>query len=311
MQRFRPMLASTGDETLLDQDGYLFEPKLDGIRALLYFDQGSLTLVSRNDLDITRQYPEIESIDDLNADDCIIDGELVLYDHEGNPDFYSLIKRHHQKYPLQYVRPVTYTAFDVLMRNGEKLIHLPLEERKDILTEIVPPGRRSLETTVYTLSGIVLWEIMVARGQEGVMAKRLGSRYEPGRRSTVWQKIKSLNTADVVIIGFRSDQRPVSSLVVGAYNSNGELHGLGRVGTGYTSDTSQRLRELLDPVRTGESPAVTLPDDPGDVYWTKPMYVCEVRFLERGPGGGLRHPVFIRLRPDKDPSECRTETLTA
>lgn len=308
MRRLKPMLASTGDEALLDEEGFIYEPKLDGIRALLYVEDEAATLISRNDKVITPAYPELADLGGSITGNCVIDGEIVLYDSTGNPDFHALVSRHHRGRPPRNARPVSFAAFDLLQINGRELLDLPLEERKALLSEVLPEKHPRIETTVFTTDGRRLWEIMVARGQEGVVAKRLGSRYDPGRRGASWLKIKAFKTIDAVIVGFRSDRRPVSSLALGAFDETDALIGIGRVGTGFSDVTSRRLRSMLEPLTIDEPPVVSMPEDPRDIHWTRPQHVCEVRYLEQGPGGALRHPSFLRLRPDKDPSECRIET---
>lgn len=302
------MLASNGDEALLDADGYIYEPKLDGIRALCYLEDSQVRFISRNAKNITGAYPELAFADELRSTKCVIDGEIVLYDEAGNPDFHALVKRHHRGTPPRSGRSVTFAAFDLLHLDGQDLLDLPLEERKQMLLSVLPEKHVRIESTVWTTEGRRLWDIMVTRGQEGVIAKRLGSRYEPGRRTTSWLKIKVFRTIDAVIVGFRSERRPVSSLVLGLYDGEGALHGVGRVGTGFTDAMSRRLRAMLENVRVESPPVVSMPEDTGDIHWTEPVHVAEVRYLEQGPNGALRHPSFLRLRPDKDPEECRLET---
>ncbi len=316
MSRMKPMLASVGSESLLTSDDYWFEPKLDGIRALCYVDGAGVRLYSRNDNDITSAYPEIRPGDAFSFDDAVIDGEIVLYDAQGNPDFHSLIERHHRRIAPRGGRPVTFVAFDLLRREGRILVDAPLEERRSMLNDGFLAAHTAgehhrIETTVFTREGEKLWRIMTERGQEGVIAKRRGSRYQPGRRSDAWLKIKAYRTAEAVIIGYRSDRRPISSLALGLYDGDGDegdkLVVAGRVGTGFSDAETRKLRAMLDPISRTSPPVTDAPRDYRDVNWTEPEYVCEIRYLSIGSGGAYRHPSFLRLRPDKDPKECRVE----
>jgi bifunctional non-homologous end joining protein LigD len=292
---WRPMLARDGEERLLDDGAYLFEPKLDGIRALARFD-GSLSLFSRNDREITAAYPEIDfSIDEP----CVIDGEIVLYDADGNPDFASLLGRHHRKTAPPAGRPVTFAVFDILSQGGIPLIDEPLEKRRAVLEEIMALAGPRVELTLVTEQGRRLFDLMRSRGLEGVIAKRKGSRYFPGVRSDVWQKIKVFHTADVLITGYRSDKRAVSSLEIGAYDGETVVP-MGLVGAGLTDRMGAILRDALNSIRIGEQ---------GDVIRVEPRIVAEVRYLQKTRDGSLRHASIVRIRTDKRPEEVRIEDI--
>lgn len=312
MPRWKPMLASVGREELLTSDDYWFEPKLDGIRALCFIEDGDVRLFSRNGNDITRAYPELQPARAFSFDDAVVDGEIVLYDEAGNPDFHALVERHHRRSAPRGGRPVSFAAFDLLRQNGVNLLDAPIEERRtrlhDGFSGSGSPGapHHRVETTVFTREGEKLWQIMTGRKQEGVIAKRSRSRYHPGRRSDAWLKIKAFQTAEAVIVGYRSERRPVSSLALALYDDN-RLRLAGRVGTGFSDATSRRLRSMLDTITTSSPPVDEVPADYRDVVWTRPELVCEIRFLHVGPGGAFRHPSFLRLRPDKNPKECRVE----
>ncbi|MFP4169919.1 MAG: hypothetical protein ACLFPN_02235 [Methanomassiliicoccales archaeon] len=158
----------------------------------------------------------------------------------------------------------------------------------------------------HTRDGRALWGKVEERGLEGVLAKRSGSRYEQGRRSRNWMKIKTTDTIDCVVLGYTSEKRPVSSLVLGLYNQ-GSLTHVGRVGTGFTEGFIGRLRELLEDIRTGEP--LIRPPPRRDIQWVRPKLVCEVEYLELTKEGHLRAPVFLRLRDDKPPEECTVDQL--
>jgi bifunctional non-homologous end joining protein LigD len=301
MARFRPMLARDGDETALDADGHIYEPKLDGIRALCYVSDGATEFRSRTDRDITQAYPELDA---TALPPCVLDGEIVLYDAQGHPDFSALLRRHNRKVPPGSTPPVTFAVFDVLRRGTEEVIQRPLEERKRLLSEIMSDIPPRFELTISTAEGRRLWNLMIERGLEGVIAKKLGSVYRPGARSGDWLKVKSFNTADVVITGYRVDRRRLSSLEVGAYDDSGQLVDLGRVGTGFSDRVADILRGALD--------RITLDGDasrPDDVRAVEPRLVAEVRFLHKTKDGRLRHASFRGIRSDKTPQDCRLDDI--
>lgn len=291
------MLARDGDHRLLDDEAYLFEPKLDGIRAIARFD-GILTLFSRNGRDITASYPEITFEVDVPF---VIDGEIVLYDDAGNPDFASLLGRHHRKTTSRAARPVTFAAFDILSVGGKPLIDEPLEHRREILEHVMADAGPRVELTLATGQGRRLFDLMKTRGLEGVIAKRKGSRYFPGVRSDVWQKIKVFHTADVLITGFKSDKRAVSSLEIGAFEGT-EVKPMGRIGAGLSDQMGVILREALDSIRVGQE---------GDVIRVEPKLVAEVRFLQKTRDGSLRHASLVRIRTDKRPEDVRFDEIAS
>ena len=305
---YRPMLAKKGSKSLLDSQDHLFEPKLDGTRALCYRDD-DIRLVNRRGRRIEQRYPEFHFLDRLHCDDCVLDGEVIVYDGEGNPSFSLLQRREHASLGKVEVRarryPATYVVFDILERDGEELLSMPLEERKEELKKVVEEGG-GIQMMFHTMKGRELWDIVEERGLEGVIAKKKGSRYEEGRRSWSWVKIKTTATIDCVILGYTSEKRPVSSLVLGLYDE-GSLTHVGRVGTGFTVGFIGRLGELLEDIRT-EEPLIH-PPPRRDIRWVRPKLVCEVEYLELTKGGHLRAPVFLRLRDDKPPEECTMDQL--
>lgn len=300
----QPMLARTGRRADLERDDCLFEPKIDGIRALCV-KHGRLQFVNRSGRDVSARYPEFDFADALTAETCVIDGEIVLYDGRGNPDFSALMKRHLGTGAIgARKRALRYAAFDILERDGDDLTGLPLTERKKILKETVG-SHPHLELMVYTRNGPRLWDLIERRAVEGVIAKKASSTYRPGRRSADWRKIKAFETIDTVIVGYTSDRRTVSALGLAVYE-DGTLRFVGKVGTGFSADDVKTLRRLLEPERI-DHPPVDAPPEYRDMTWVTPKLVCEVRYLEFGSQGMLRNPSFLRLRPDKSPDACQLE----
>jgi bifunctional non-homologous end joining protein LigD len=304
----KPMLARIGTRELLDSEGFLYEPKVDGIRAICEKHDG-IHVFNRSCRDVTGRYPEFDFGEAIKADSCLLDGEIVLYDRKGNPDFTAVMQRHLSVGPIRTLdRAIKYIVFDIIRKDGRDLTRLPLVERKEILRETV--GKHPhLELVVFTRDGHRLWDFIVKRNAEGVIAKREESIYEIGRRSNHWMKIKFFNTLEAVIVGYTTERKPVSALALATF-VNQKLRFVGKVGTGMGDKDVKTLRNILEPIRT-EKPPCEYPSSYKEIKWVKPKYVCEIRYLEFGNQGMLRNPSFLRLRPDKDPSECQLEEQTA
>jgi len=302
------MLARLGAPEDLDAQGFLYEPKMDGTRAICYVNTG-LRFVNRRDHEIGERYPEFSFRDRIRAASCVLDGEIVVYDGHGNPSFSLLQKREQSRTSmaglLSSQHPATYVVFDMLEFEGRDITPLPLEERKDMLGAILGKHER-LQLIVTTVHGRRLWSIVEERKLEGVMAKRTDSPYEPGKRSSSWLKIKALKTVDCIIVGFTSERRTISALALGVYFGN-ELRYVGRVGTGFTLGFLEKLRPVLDGMVIEEPMAKGLPDHP--ITWVRPELVAEIEYLQLTRDRHLRAPSFVRMRTDKDPLECTSETL--
>jgi bifunctional non-homologous end joining protein LigD len=287
------MLAATGTQAILRSKAYLFEPKLDGYRALCQKKAGILRFTSRNNRDITGDFPEL-SIGHLIKADCTLDGEIVVYDQEGNPSFVLIQQRKQRR------QPPTYVAFDILELEGRDLRRLPLSTRKQLLARIIEDGK-NLQTMPSTENGEELWKVVIARGLEGVIAKKKESVYV-NERSRSWLKIKLEKTVDCVIIGYATKTRKIASLALGLYDG-GVLTYIGQVGTGFSDPLLERLgRQLIE-----ASNNATLPKNVRPVI---PDHVCEVRYLQFTNDRRLRAPVFLRLRDDKAAVECTMDQVS-
>jgi DNA ligase D-like protein (predicted ligase) len=304
----QPMLARPGRLDDLSRAGYLYEPKLDGTRALCYKD-ARLTFVNRRERDITDRYPEFDFILDIKAGTCILDGEIVVFDSKGNPDFHLLQKREQSstsmRKALSVRHPATYVVFDVLTKNGADMTSLPLLERRRQLQSMITESR-SLRTIVSSSDGAKLWELAKKRGIEGVMAKRIDSVYEEGRRSPSWLKVKTTSTLDCVIVGYTSELRPLSSLALGLVDASSIIF-IGKVGTGFTDAFMESLKKRLDEITMDRPSVINPPEQP--IVWTKPIVVCEVEYLEVTSQLHLRAPSFKRLRDDKLPEDCTLDQI--
>jgi DNA ligase D-like protein (predicted ligase) len=304
----QPMLARTGRPEDLTRPGYLYEPKLDGTRAICYKDS-RLIFVNRRERDISERYPEFDFIVDIKAGRCVLDGEIVVFDSKGNPDF-RLLQKREQSSPsarkmLSVRHPATYVVFDLLMRDGMELTSAPLIERRRQLQSLITEGK-TLRTIVSSTDGMKLWELAKRRGIEGVMAKRIDSAYEEGRRSPSWIKVKTTRTLDCIIVGYTSELRPLSSLALGLADASSIIF-IGKVGTGFTDAFMGSLKDKLNGIKVDEAPVINPPEQ--QITWIRPEVVCEVEYLEVTPQLHLRAPSFKRLRDDKLPEDCTIDQI--
>ena len=303
------MLARPAGKEALEKHGFIYEPKLDGTRAVCYVEEGVIRLVNRRGRDITYRYPEFSFSPQVKAASAVLDGEVVVYNAAGNPDFHLLQRREQaSQRAVAEIRskqlPATYAVFDILELGGKAPTGLPLKDRKRILDSAVVDGGR-IQKTFYTENGPGLWEQVESRKLEGVIAKDLESAYYPGARTTAWLKIKYLKTIDAVIVGYTSEKRIISALALAAYY-RGKLRYIGRtVGRGFTEDFLKELHKKLSATETGK-PAVSY-KGAKEIHWVKPRMVCEVTYLELTKDLIMRAPVFLRMREDKTPEECVLE----
>jgi bifunctional non-homologous end joining protein LigD len=312
---YAPMLAEGGHDPF-DDPRWRFEPKLDGVRTLAYVGMDATRLVSRTGRDQTEQYPEIGAVHEyVTAMSGVLDGEIVAMD-DGRPSFELLQQRINlaSKADIERVRrrvPVELYVFDLLYLDGEDLTSRPIEDRRELLESLIVPGHRVAPTLHVDGDGVALARAARERGFEGVVAKRLGSLYRPGRRSPDWRKIKLLNRQECVILGWTpgtgARSKSFGALLVGAYDE-GRLRWIGQVGTGFTEQMLRDLMERLEPLRCGEPAA----DDPElrkvkGACFVEPKLVCEVEYLQMTSAGKLRAPSYKGLRTDKLPEDCILE----
>lgn len=300
------MLAHIADP--FDSEDFVFELKFDGSRTLAFIGE-KFRLQSRRLFNITDRYPELKLRNDVNAKEAILDGEIVVT-KDGKPDFKMLQSRDHVNDELRIellsqTIPATFIAFDILYLNGKPLVDLPLIERRAKLDEIVVEGPRLLLSRFVETSGKSYFKEVAELGLEGAIAKRKQSTYQIGKRSRDWLKLKTIKTADVVIVGFTPGEgwrsEYFGALAIGAYR-DGKLLFMGKVGTGFDEDLIRSITALLRVRTTNVNPIEEEP--PYEVQWVRPDLVCEVKFMDVTPDLKLRAPVFRRLRDDKAPEEC-------
>ncbi len=311
-----PMFARAGEIPKPERD-YSFEVKWDGVRAIAYVQPGRLRLESRNLNDITDGYPEVRGlIAQLGMHDAVLDGEIVAFDDGGRPSFERLQRRMHVTAPASVRRlaastPVVYAIFDLIHLDGRSLMGLPYVERRAALEALELGGSAWRVPAAHSGQGAALLAATEKQGLEGVVAKRLDSRYEPGRRGGAWIKVKNTLRQELVIGGWipgegrRADR--IGALLMG-YHRDGAFVYAGRVGTGFTQAMLDELARRLAPHRRETSPFADAPKLPPEAEFVEPSLVAEVEFREWTRDGVMRAPSYKGLRDDKAPREVTIET---
>ena len=325
-ERIAPMMATLAPD-VPDGDDWAYEVKWDGVRAILYTGGGRARLTSRNLRDVTSRYLELRELGrTLGTREVVLDGEIVTFDESGKPSFGQLQRRMHVASEstvrrLMKTIPIVYMIFDLLYLDGRSLMRLPYEERRRMLDELELSGPHWRVPSYHVGQGRALLEASREQGLEGVIAKRLDSIYEPGRRSRAWLKVKNRPRQEVVIGGWLPGEKGrsgrIGSLAVGYYDITADeaarkdrpqhLVYAGNVGTGFTEETLERLAELLEPLRRDESPFEGKRQPPKGTVFVEPRLVADVEFGEWTRTRTLRASSFKGLRDDKDPQDVVLE----
>jgi bifunctional non-homologous end joining protein LigD len=301
-ERLVPMLAKLGPLPSGERR-HGFEIKWDGIRAITYYEPGRLRIESRNLNDITAQYPELRRLGRrLGSRDCVLDGEIVAFDEHGRPRFARLQQRMHLTREAEIRRsaqevPVHYILFDVLYLEGRSMMDRPYEERREVLESMKLEGPAWQTPRYHRGKGAALLAASADQGLEGVVAKRLDSRYTPGQRSSAWIKVKNKRRTELVIGGWLPEKERsnrLGALLVGHYDEQGAFRFAGRVGTGWDTKERARLQELLAPLARERSPFEGRRGPRGARY-VEPRLVAEIEFTEWTNDGVLRHPSYKGL----------------
>lgn len=304
----RPMMASRGT-SLPTGPEWVHEVKWDGMRVLAEVRDGRLVLRSRNENDVTVSFPELRGLADLGRD-LLLDGEVVALT-DGVPRFGALADRMHVRNvrraeELSRANPVTLLVFDVLRLDGEDVTGRTLRERRALLESLDLAGPHWQVPGTYD-DGEMLLAATAQQGLEGVVSKKLSSRYLPGRRTTTWLKFPHRGTTSVVVGGWRYETDSTSrlgALLVGEPTVDG-LRYRGRVGSGIAGKEGPRLKQLLDPMAADGPPfcdEVPKVDALGTV-WVRPELVVEVASLGLTPAERLRQPSYVGVRTDLSPGD--------
>jgi bifunctional non-homologous end joining protein LigD len=310
-----PMLAKLARLPARDED-WAVEVKWDGVRAIAYCQPGRLELQSRNLNDVTSQYPEVRRLArQLGSRDAVLDGELVAFDEDGRPSFGRLQQRIHQTSESVVRRrmrshPVTYVIFDLLYLEGHDLTGEPYSRRRELLEALELDGD-SWQTPGYSV-GHARELLAASAGQklEGIVLKRLDSRYAPGQRTGAWLKVKNLGRQEFVIGGWQAGEGRrrdgLGSILLGHFDQEGELRYAGKVGTGFSDRDLEELLERLRPLARKSNPFAGR-RGPRTAHFVEPQLVAEIEFRELTADGLVRHGSFKGLREDKPAAEVGIE----
>ena len=295
----KPMLATLIKEPF-DHPDWIFEMKWDGYRAVAEIREGGISLYSRNRIPLHQKFPPI--MDSLRKfrSEAILDGEIVVVDDQGHPDFQML-----QDYQKSGSGHLLYYVFDLLYFQGHDLTNLPLLRRRELLKEILPSAPNMKFSDHVSKEGVLFFRVVKEKGLEGIIAKHAQSVYLTGRRSRQWLKVKTHLTQEGVIAGFtepRGSRKHLGALVLGVFQGDELMH-IGHIGGGFSARVLKEIREKLDPLIRKKCPFKVEPKTNTPVTWVKPELVCEVIFQGWTGEGLMRQPVFLRLREDKTARE--------
>jgi bifunctional non-homologous end joining protein LigD len=310
-----PMLAETGDAPFNRPD-WIWEPKLDGYRVLAFIDEHGVKLRSRRGLELSTKFPGLAAeLGRQDARGMILDGELVAFDVNIKPSFAQLQDRAQLKTEREIAAadqnvPVVFFCFDLLYFAGIDLRKSSYGDRRRYLAQCLLPTPR-VQLVHASEDGMALQAAALANGFEGVIGKRKESRYESGRRSTSWLKVKPTHSADFVVGGYtrgKGSRAPLGALLVGYWDSGklrGKLRYASHVGSGFDERTLAQVKARLEPLQRKSCPFVEQPELNAPTTWVEPETVAEVSFQSWTEDGALRAPVFLRLRDDVDPKAVR------
>ena len=297
----RPMLIGV-EQPAFDDEDYIYEWKMDGVRCLVYVDEHKAVLQNKRGLLLNRKFPELKDIGKQVKHRCILDGELYIF-KDGINDFFEVQKRtltsdpfkirlHASKYPA------TFTAFDILYDKDQFLVDLPLMKRKQHLSKIIKENERINISRYIEKDGIRLFDLAKQHGLEGIVAKRKESKYHIDKRTKEWIKCKNLLDDDFVITGYILKEKGVVSLVMAQYDHQ-HLTYMGHVSMGVSLSYLQTHSK-----KSEDCPFDIYPEGNENAIWIKPFLVGTVKFMEYTKQGGRRQPVFKGFRDDKLPEEC-------
>jgi bifunctional non-homologous end joining protein LigD len=313
-KHIQPMLA-TLIERPFNGDEWLFELKLDGIRALVLKDGAKVNMWTRNAKALANRFPTLaQACAELPADTAVLDGEIVVLDEEGHSRFNLIQPRIHLSRQKDIAKadeqiPVYFYAFDLLYINGYDLVKFPLVDRKAVLRKLIPDNAGWIRFVDHVEGrGVEFFDAVSKHGLEGIVAKTRNSPYVPFRSRT-WLKIKTQDTDHFVIGGFtkpEGSRKHFGALLIGLYK-NGDLIYVGRAGGGFDDRTLADIHNEMKTLITKKCSFKEVPPEVRKSTWLHPQLVCDVRFTEWTSDRKLRAPIFLGLRDDIDPEQCRLE----
>ncbi len=313
-EEIKPMLATLVDKPVEDE-GWLYEIKWDGYRALSYINNGKVEIKSRNNKSFNEKfYPVFDALKKWNRN-AVVDGEIVVVNEKGIPDFSDL-----QAWRSEADGHLNYYLFDILWLDGIDVMGLPLTERREILRSVAPVNDIIKLSENFDATGKEFFELADKMGLEGIMAKKATSYYIPDLRTKDWLKIKTEKRQEAIIGGYTKNEgsnKPFSALLLGLFDGN-VFRSLGTVGTGFSINLQKEILQKLKPYETKTCPFVVPPEynkpsrfrpnpPKATVTWIKPNVVCEISYRELTKDGSIRHPSFKGLRDDKNAKDVIIE----
>lgn len=302
----KPMLIAQNLPPFADPD-YSYEMKWDGERCIAYLDPaGSTELINKRQLRMLPKAPELADICRQAKKRCILDGELLCL-IDGQPDFSAIQRRSLMHNPFKIKleakrHPASFVAFDCLYFDGENLTGQPLTRRQEILQTAIRESARLAVSRIFPYSqALSLFELARQQNLEGIVAKRKDSLYRPGKRTQDWVKIKNLQDDDFIILGYLHKEQHMASVILGQYNSQGNMVYKGHATLGVSGQSFERIRRQPRALY----PPCPVPPGNEKAIWVDPVLVCTISYLYKIPSGGMRHPVFKGLREDKAPADCK------
>lgn len=317
--RIEPMLAASAPEPF-DSPDKLFEIKWDGIRAIAVIEDGAVHIHTRGMKDISEPYHDVGKalLTAFKGENVVLDGELIAMDDEGVPRLHRVMERWHQgtSYPLRGAArkpvPVTFEVFDILHRDGKSLMREPLYLRKAHLNECLEPNDLVHVCHYEEGEGVALFEAARDLGLEGIVAKDKSSRYEPGKRSKHWLKVKHSHSANLVVGGYTfgggARKELFGGLLLGAYDG-GKLRYVGSVGGGFSKQDLDVTYATITQLHTDTCPFDEAPVVEKFSFWCEPVLAVQVNYGEFTEQRHLRFPIFSALRPDVAPGDCLLESI--
>lgn len=284
-----------------DDENYIYELKLDGIRCLAYIDGNFVVLQNKRHKDVTAIYPELSQMNRCVRRRVILDGELVVLNEDGKPDFYALQRRSlmTDSFKISLAaksNPVQFVAYDIIYYDCTDLTDKPLMERKKILSDAVSEGNNLTISRYIEKNGIAFFELAKSRELEGIVAKRKDGLYHIGRRTRDWLKIKVMQDEDLLILGYQPDEDgDVKDLILGYYDEDGKLQCRGKVYLGISKEERSIIAQFAktNTVKNSWFPKYK------NAVWLKPHLVGTAHFMHETESGGMRQPVWKGLRFDK------------
>ncbi len=298
-----------------DSEDYLYQVKWDGIRIITYISSQGLKMYTKKGNARIETYPELKAVQQqFTGTSAILDGEVVVLNEQGVPDFQRVLKRDLAKgrgQGLQDRYPVMYVVFDIIYLNDRSITKEPLCNRQELLASFLKESQIIRLCDSYD-KGIELFKVMQDKGMEGIVAKEKRGLYYLGERNNTWLKIKCFRQLDAVIGGVALKGRRVSALLLGLYNDekladNDKLIYIGKVSTGLNNNYLAQLQDIVEKYRRGEAPfqSTSLPEKKVDsIAWLPPILTVRVKYIDRSEGGLLRQPVIVGFC-EKEAGECR------